>query len=333
MRLLDHVAQCSAEFVIRENSGVVWRLTGAGDYAQAVARCPLRYVLADELVRACIELGYSGGAGLAGCIDLVHLPAEQCWIEWDGEVQQEELIRLLPEWERPESVSTLRHGVLVCGSASGRVGTFRSFWLPHAEPREPVLGPIETYVDLDAEASSVSSPDALFEGEAVSVRDPHNAQVDRLLRCATFRFDPVWQKYYGSMAKSAALRAEVSRFSLTPAFDIPMLLALFLLMAFRAPLVESPVKPDRLNQKRVRRGRHPLLPHIEVSCPVFASEKGLRAAQDSHALKTGPRMHHVRGHIVRRQGVVFWRRSHWRGHLRLGSVRSRTVTLRLPTTA
>jgi hypothetical protein len=38
----------------------------------------------------------------------------------------------------------------------------------------------------------------------------------------------------------------------------------------------------------------------------------------------------VRGHIVRRSNKFFWRSPHWRGHLRLGSVRSRTVELHLP---
>jgi len=28
--------------------------------------------------------------------------------------------------------------------------------------------------------------------------------------------------------------------------------------------------------------------------------------------------------------VVYWRGPHWRGHVRLGSVRSRTVELQLP---
>jgi hypothetical protein len=40
-------------------------------------------------------------------------------------------------------------------------------------------------------------------------------------------------------------------------------------------------------------------------------------------------MHHVRGHLVRRYNTVFWRRPHWRGHARLGCVRSRSVELRL----
>jgi len=128
----------------------------------------------------------------------------------------------------------------------------------------------------------------------------------------------------------AALRAEVARRCLAAvAFDIPMVLALLLLMTIRAQLVQRPVCPARLNAKRARLGKRALLEHIEVSSPVFA--QGPRPAADRPASVRGaPRLHHVRGHIVRRRDVVYWRGPHWRGHVRLGSVRSRTVELQLP---
>jgi hypothetical protein len=108
-----------------------------------------------------------------------------------------------------------------------------------------------------------------------------------------------------------------------------MLLALFLLMAIRAELVQTPVSPLRLNAKRSRLGKRPLLEHIEVSCPVFASA-AVSHSDGAGVARRGPRFHHVRGHIVRRRNTVYWRGPHWRGHVRLGSVRSRTVELRLP---
>jgi hypothetical protein len=37
----------------------------------------------------------------------------------------------------------------------------------------------------------------------------------------------------------------------------------------------------------------------------------------------------VRGHLVRREDVVYWRAPHWRGHVRLGRVRTRNVALKL----
>jgi hypothetical protein len=128
----------------------------------------------------------------------------------------------------------------------------------------------------------------------------------------------------------AATRAHVIRRSLAAVvLDIPMLLALFLLMAIRAELVREPVRPARLNAKRARLGKPPLLEHIEVSAPVFAPPPQ-RAADTVGTPRRGPRLHHVRGHIVRRRNAVYWRGPHWRGHVRLGSVRTRTVELQLP---
>src|SRR5262249_21355904 len=139
---------------------------------------------------------------------------------------------------------------------------------------------------------------------------------------------PTWRHYYAAAARVPATRALLVRRSLgTVAFDVPMIIALFLLLSLRADLKETPVQLTRLNAKRIRCGKHPLLEHVEVSSPVFASAQGSSPREELATPRTGSRFHHVRGHIVRRQNQVFWRRAHWRGHLRLGSVRSRTVVL------
>jgi hypothetical protein len=39
------------------------------------------------------------------------------------------------------------------------------------------------------------------------------------------------------------------------------------------------------------------------------------------------RLHHVRGHLVRREDRIFWRMAHLRGQALQGLVRSRTVCL------
>ena len=99
MRLLDHVVQCTAPFIVREDCGTLWTLTGPKDFARELDHCPLRYVLADELVRVCTELAYSEGDGLSGCLDLIHFPAERLWIEWNAAPQLEELARaVLSAW-------------------------------------------------------------------------------------------------------------------------------------------------------------------------------------------------------------------------------------------
>ena len=273
MRLLDHIAQCTAPFLVRQQSGELWRLTGAGDFAHQLERCPLRYVLCNELVRTCIALAYSEGDELSGCLDLLHLPAQRLWVEWDEAARCEELSRTLPECARAGDAGILRGGALISAHPQGRSGTLRTFWLPRAEPQQPLLAAVETLLDLEGGAAGGTAA-SLLEGSAVAVRDPHNAQLDALLQCASFRLDPAWLRYYRSVAGDGATRAEVIARSLAAvAFDVPMLLALFLLMAIRAGLVHTRVCPERLNAKRVRLGRPPLLEHIEVSSPVFAQRR------------------------------------------------------------
>jgi hypothetical protein len=329
MRLLDHIAQSSAPLLVRQPSGALWRLTGAGDFAQELARCPLRYVLANELVRTCVALAYSQRDELSGCLDLLHLPAERLWIEWDETTRREELARALPECTMAGDPGSVRGGVLISADPRGRAGSLRTFWLTSAEPQQPLLSPLETLLDLQGAAAS-GAPQVLLEGGVIAVRDPCNAHLDSLLQCAGFRLDPSWQRYYRCVAHDPPTRAQViSRSLAAVAFDIPMLLTLFLLMAIRG-LVQTPVRPARLNAKRARIGKQPLLEHIEVSATVFAaSHEPYRPAGIPSTLRRGPRLHHVRGHIVRRYNAIHWRGAHWRGHMRLGCVRSRTVELHL----
>lgn len=39
-------------------------------------------MLADDLIRYTIELAYAEGERLSGCLDLIHVPAQQLWLEW-----------------------------------------------------------------------------------------------------------------------------------------------------------------------------------------------------------------------------------------------------------
>ena len=328
MRLLDHIAQCTAPYIVEQDGGDRWRLAGASDFAVPLQRCPLRYVLTDDLVRTCTALAYSEGDELSGCLDLLHLPAEQAWIEWNEAVRSEAVARNL-ECAPAGDPDILRAGTLINAQADGRSGSLRTFWMTRGEPDEPLLASVETLLDLDGSGAG-PPPDTLLEGHPVRVHDRRNQQVDDLLRTATFRLDPSWRRYYQEVALDAPTRDQVMRSSLAAVVsDVPMLLALFLLMAIRADLVHQPVNPASLNAKRLRLGKRPLLEHIEISAPVFTPPACWHSDGPASA-RRGPRFHHVRGHIVRRRGAVYWRAPHWRGHVRLGCVRSRTVELRLP---
>jgi hypothetical protein len=49
--------------------------------------------------------------------------------------------------------------------------------------------------------------------------------------------------------------------------------------------------------------------------------------------RRGPRMHHVRGHLVRRGSQVFWRVPHLRGRPAFGYLRARSVLLQFDSRA
>src|SRR5437773_824192 len=192
LRLLDHIAQCTQPFMVHEDGGALWRLTGAGDFALPLARCPLRYVLTEDLVRTCTALAYSDGDELSGCLDLLHIPAEQLWIEWDDAARRDELLRVLPPCAPVAPTDVLRAGTLISSEPRGRSGRLRTFWLTRAQPHEPLLASVETLIDLDGGLSTAPTA-ALLDGQTVAVRDSGNRQLNDLLHCAGFRLEPSWQ--------------------------------------------------------------------------------------------------------------------------------------------
>jgi hypothetical protein len=111
----------------------------------------------------------------------------------------------------------------------------------------------------------------------------------------------------------------------TIAADIPMMLAFFLLLSTRGGLPRRVQSLDKLNRARARSGKAPLLEHIEVSAPLLWEQNEAQAG-DSHGGRRAPRLHHVRGHLVRRGSQLFWRVPHLRGSASSGVIRSRTVT-------
>jgi hypothetical protein len=115
----------------------------------------------------------------------------------------------------------------------------------------------------------------------------------------------------------------------TIAIDIPVLLVFFLLLAARPGLPRRPLILERLNQARIKSGRAPLLEHIEVSSPLLPEYHPSSSLESSGHHRRTPRLHHVRGHLVRRGSQLFWRVPHLRGSSRSGVIRSRTVTWNL----
>jgi hypothetical protein len=327
MRLADRITQCRTPFVVQSlTDGALTRLSGASDFAADIAQCPARYVLCDELTRLCTALAYSKGARNLECADLLRVPAERIWVEWCESAWLSELERYgfrPPHESVPRSG---RRGALIKASRDGRSGCLRTFWSVGETDLDLLASSMEAYFDLDTGEGEEPDPPDEHEYPPICVSDAADRHLGLLRRCFRFRFEPTWADYYRCAALSSEREAAVAHHALgTIAADIPMLLAFFLLLSTRTGLPRRTPQLERLNRSRARAGRAPLLDHVEVLSPLLG-ESYSSADTGSTLQRRAPRLHHVRGHLVRRGSQLFWRVPHLRGNARSGVVRTRTVT-------
>jgi hypothetical protein len=303
-----------------------WAFPGAHHFADAVRTCPLRLVLADDLTQCTTQLAYAEGERLSSCLDLIHVPSQQLWLEWLEATRQSTLREELPACASA-SCSNVRHtGVLIVSDPAGRAGTMRTFWSTQHE--QVYSAALLTDFDLDRVIRPALDIDAFFSGAAIGVMMPEEDALNELLSHVCFRLDPAWAHYYcaADLTKSEQIRILHEVLGST-AFDMPMLLALFLLFAAKDGLQRRATDLERLNRARRRSGKCALLEHIEVRAPIAVGYPYPGSLKAGDSRRRGPRLHHVRGHIARRGDKVFWRLPHLRGNARLGVVRSRTVQL------
>jgi hypothetical protein len=326
MRLVDRVAQVRTPFIAASTStGVQTRLSGASDYADEVASCPIRYVLSDDLTRLCAALAYSKGAQTLCCDDLLRVPAERVWVEWAYAPWRNELdLYGFPHARASDRFGNIgRRGAMLTASRDGRCGQVRTFWSTGESEFEVCASSMLANFDFDAPAAHDDSSSLFFRRLRVT-NGPNKDSA--LQRCFEFEFEKSWANYYERANLNEAVREDIVRHSIsTIALDIPLLLTLFLLLNTRSGLPQKQSQLDRLNNSRIRAGKAPLLDHIEVLAP-FPSKQVFSRGDSSPSGRRRPRLHHVRGHLVRHQNELFWRMPHLRGNANAGTLKTRTVT-------
>ena len=326
MRLADRIAQCRTPFVVRNTKdGTITHLSGAATFAKEILACPTRYVLSDDLTRLCTALAYSKGSNTLACADLLHVPAERVWVEWCEAPWLAELTRYGFE-PNEQSMVTGRRGAFIHCSPTGRRGLIRAFWATGQTDLDVLASCMEAYFDFDTpDGEAPPAPDAANR-PTISVFDRGLGNADILRRCFRFRYERTWAEYYANASLSPKESDAVARHALgTIAIEIPVMLAFFLLLATRPGLSRRPLMLERLNRARSRSGKAPLLDHMEVFAPLIP-EYPLSCSTESGIGRRPPRLHHVRGHLVRHGSQLFWRVPHLRGSARAGVVRTRTVT-------
>ncbi len=323
MRLLDRILQSRAPLLVARGTGIT-RLPGAADLAPALAAAPLRFALTEPLTRVCAALAYAGGDRLGACLDLVHVPARSLWVEWPDAARLEAASAIRGADPTVGGGPPARAGAYVTADAAGRRGCARTFWGPVDGDGEASLAPLITEFDLDAGDAPVGTIADVFAGgvAGLAADDPGLGEI---LRCLGFRFDERWAAYYRGECGTADAREAVLRASLAAvATDLPVVFALCLLLSSRTRLPQRRADLGRLNRRRRREGRVALVEQVELTVPVVSAYSTSAVEGDP---RRAPRLHHVRGHLVRRGCQVFWRIPHLRGRAAFGQLRARSLTL------
>jgi len=329
MRLLDRVARCRVPLSLPARHGATpVAVAGPSRFAAQMAACPLRFVLGDDLTRASAELAFADGARLAGCLDLLRMPAPHMWIEWNDEAHKRVIHETQSAAEFDAAAVGRKVGMLLQASANGLTAVGRTFWADAADDEcaDVTLSPLETHIDLRGEFMDVAHSRDVLSGGFVDVTHGGNSATASLLDHVKFRFEESWADYYREAAGNADFKRRLINESINAiAWDAPFLIAFLLLLSAKDATRSIPVSRAAINRKRLTNGRAPLLDHIEVN----ASLDAVSTVESSGDLsgRHSPRLHHVRGHLVRREQRVFWRVPHLRGSAARGTVRSRTVCL------
>jgi hypothetical protein len=184
---------------------------------------------------------------------------------------------------------------------------------------------MQAHFDFDTQEGEEPADFDGQDGPSIGVSDGGAGRADILRRCFRFHYERSWRAYYDAASLPSVQTTALNHHALgTIAIDIPVVLAFLLLLVSRPALPLRPLMLDRLNRARRKSGKPSLLDQIEVLSPVLPGYRppaeGLPTGR-RHAL----RLHHVRGHLVRRGGKIFWRVPHLRGNARSGAIKRRTV--------
>lgn len=283
------------------------------EYAKELRACPLRLVLADDFARCSTAIAYSEGDRLSGCLDLVRIPSEQVWMEWEEAPRLDALSAMLDK-HIGSTVPGERSGVLIRADTSGRAGSIRSFWSAPGEGAH--CASLIADFDLDFPLRRWTSVANVFKGAPAALTVAEEPAFDSLLGHISFRFDPAWLKHIRAEELSSAEQGSVLRASLgSVAFIVPMLFAAFLLLAAKGGAQQRAMKGGHVHPFGRGAGTAERLSHVEVSAPV---EQSLPADLSFHS---------TRGHLIRHGRKVLWRLPPVRGSDPPDDMRSRTVKL------
>ncbi len=322
MRLLDTVVQQRPFHVQNDALGLNFRVKTAADFQSRIEGTPHRFVLDEKATAFCTEFAVAEATTLGKSIDLLCCPAERFWIEWMDRARVEALAPHIPSFTNLELLSNdARSGALVELSPGGRRGTA---WLFTGYGSDANLCPLYVQFDLERPAVAPARDSYLKQFSLLCLEIPH---LDSINRHALMSVEPSWFIYCKRSTSSATdFNDRMMQLASKMMFDWPIIAAFMLLYQMPNLLDRRSSNLIKLNAARTRRGKPELLEHVEISASLSGGP-GTRPSNGKHAIsaKPGTRLHHVRGHLVRRGNSIFWRSPHLRGDPALGMVKTRTV--------
>ena len=319
MRLQD-LFSAAQPFQVQTDDGRIHTLRSAVELAKDVATAPLRYVLDDASVRMISECAFDQNSMLGSAVDLFRVPADRLWIEWSDEASVQYLIKHGHSLATEHQLAPRKVGVLIDSDETGRSGEVRMAWLGKSGELE--VSPFVTEFDFDR---PISLPQPQPKSTVRYVHIQGLQALDPFFACLRFRMEPCWDQYYRTYTSSnGALEKTINRAVAFVSGDFPFAAAFLLMLSTRTAFEERETGFAKLNNKRAKRGKSPLLDHIEIRMNLTPSE---RSGGYGGGAKSAPRLHHVSGHLVRRGETLFWRRSHLRGSPSQGALLSKTIAV------
>lgn len=303
MCLADKLSQRS-EGVLIQRAGRDWIMPGSADFAMAVAESDARYLLLNDVTETCRDISGEWADLLNPSSPRLRVPMARVWVEWTDAASRQEI------------------GLLVNAADDGRSGRIRVFWNTGEGPE---VAQAEVIFDLDDPLVHGTQADGRHTfalgilPSRLSALAPHLALV----------FDPCWEEYFHGSALGAAALPNAARLCserLLP--DIIAAFAFFALLGVKVPLRERPIDRRKLNIARAKGGKPALLDHVELALgqPGGPAQTGADAGDGN---RRNPRLHVVRGHLVRRRDSVFWRAAHMRGVDNFHQAMPRTRVVRM----
>lgn len=327
MRLMDQICQATGPILVQNNDdGGVFELPGCSALASSVALCPLRFVLDDIVAETCTRLGFCDDTLVGRAVDILRCPAPSLWIEFRAAARNNVYAETDRLADAVLQFPMQRIGLLVQSDRSGRRGTIHSCW-ENREPHAPHVAPFFAEFDFDRPADSVSRSRGDASNAAhLEVRVDDFPALEGLFRHLRFCFQPEWLSYYRNRCKSQQEFQRTVEAAVKPlAEDIPFFAAFVLLLMAGNATRKIPVELSALNKARRKRGKAPLMDHVELRLELGGADDIGAASYASS--RSAARFHFVRGHLVRRGSAVFWRVAHMRGQKSLGIIARRTVSL------